>query len=79
MHAFRHTNSTLMGQLAEPFKVRQQRLGHSDVALTLNTYTHVVGEDDVRLAEQLDGILRPSAPKKGNGSEGASSKPLYLN
>ena len=79
LHAFRHTNSTLMDQLGAPFKVRQQRLGHSDVTLTLDAYTHVVSEDDVRLAEQLDGILRPNAPKKENGPEGASSKPLYLN
>jgi len=79
LHAFRHTNSTLMDQLGAPFKVRQQRLGHSDVALALNAYTHVVTEDDVRLAEQLDGILRPNAPKKGNGLEVESPKPLYLN
>jgi integrase len=79
LHAFRHTNSTLMDQLAAPFKVRQQRLGHSDVTLTLNTYTHVVSEDDVRLAEQLDGILRPNAPKKENGSGLERPKPLYLN
>ena len=79
LHAFRHTNSTLMDRLGAPFKVRQQRLGHSDVTLTLDTYTHPVSEDDVRLAEQLDGILRPNAPKKENGSEVESSKPLYLN
>jgi integrase len=69
----------LMDQLGAPFKVRQQRLGHSDVTLTLDTYTHRIGEDELRLAVQLDGILRPNAPKKENGSEGASSKPLYLN
>jgi integrase len=79
LHAFRHTNSTLMDQLGAPFKVRQQRLGHSDVTLTLNAYTHVVTEDDVRLAAQLDGILHPNAPKKGNGLEVESSKPLFLN
>jgi integrase len=79
LHAFRHTNSTLMDQLGAPFKVRQQRLGHSDVRLTLDAYTHVVTADDVRLAEQLDAILRPSAPKKENGSGVESPKPLYLN
>jgi integrase len=68
-----------MDRLGVPVKVRQQRLGHSDPALTLGIYTHVVSEDDERPAEQLDGILRPNAPKKENGSEGASSKPLYLN
>jgi len=79
LHAFRHTNSTLMDRLGVPLKVRQQRLGHSDPSLTLDVYTHVASEDDERFAEQLDGILRPNAPKKENGSEGASSKPLYLN
>jgi hypothetical protein len=32
-------------------------------AVKLDVYTHVVSADDVRLAEQLDGILRPNAPK----------------
>lgn len=79
LHAFRHTNSTLMDQLGAPFKVRQQRLGHSDVTLTLDTYTHVVSEDDVRLAEQLGGILRPNAPKKENGSGVEPPKPFLVN
>jgi integrase len=66
LHAFRHTNSTLMDRLGVPLKVRQQRLGHSDPTLTLSVYTHVAGEDDERVAEQLDGILRPNAPKTQN-------------
>ena len=64
LHAFRHTNSTLMDHLGVPLKVRQQRLGHSDPSLTLAVYTHVRSEDDVLFVEQLDGILRPIAPKK---------------
>jgi integrase len=64
LHAFRHTNSTLMDRMGVPLKVRQQRLGHSDSSLTLDVYTHVASEDDVRFAAQLDGILHPLAPKK---------------
>lgn len=79
LHAFRHTNSTLMDRLGVPLKVRQERLGHSDPSLTLGVYTHVASEDDVRFAEQLDAILRPNAPTKGNGSGVESPKPLYLN
>ena len=63
LHAFRHANSTLMDRLGVPLKLRQQRLGHSDSSLTLDVYTHVASEDDVRFAEQLDVILRPNAPK----------------
>lgn len=72
-------NSTLMDRLGVPLKLRQERLGHSDPSLTLGVYTHVVGEDDLRFAEQLDTILRPNAPKKENGSGEESPKPLYLN
>jgi len=79
LHAFRHTNSTLMDRLGVPLKVRQERLGHSDPSLTLGVYTHVASEDDFRFVEQLDGILRPNAPKKENGSGVESPKPLYLN
>ncbi len=79
LHAFRHANSTLMDRLGVPLKVRQQRLGHSDSSLTLDVYTHVASEDDVRFAEQLDVILRPNAPTKGNGSGVEPPKPLYLN
>ena len=58
-----------MDRLGVPLKVRQQRLGHSDPSLTLGVYTHAESEDDARFVEQLDGILRPNAPKKENGSE----------
>jgi integrase len=61
LHAFRHTNSTLMDRLGVPLKVRQQRLGHSESSLTLDVYTDVASEDDVRFAEQFDAILHARA------------------
>src|SRR5262249_32291106 len=79
LHAFRHTNSTLMDRLGVPLKVRQQRLGHSDVSMNLNVYTHVASEDDVRFAEQVDGMLRPNAPKNENGSGVEPPKPFVVN
>jgi integrase len=78
LHAFRHGNITIMDRLAVPLKLRTQRVGQSHASLTLDVYTHVASEDDQKLAEQLGRILRPNAPKKENGSEGASSKPLFL-
>ena len=35
----------------------QQRLGHSDVNITLNTYTHVLPEMDEEAAAKLDSIV----------------------
>jgi integrase len=43
-HAFRHANATLMDSLGVPLRLRQERLGHSDPALTLGVYRHVLGE-----------------------------------
>jgi integrase len=68
LHAFRHANETLMDRFGVPLKVRQQRLGHSDARLTLNVYTHVESEDDMKIARQLGQILHPFSPiEKGKG------------
>ena len=50
---------------------------HMTIYMTIGS--HVASEDDVRFAEQLDGILHPIAPKKENGSGLEHPKPLYLN
>ena len=42
-------------------RVVQQRLGHSDVNITLNTYTHVLPEMDMEAAEKLDYIMLKKA------------------
>jgi integrase len=68
LHAFRHFSASIMDRLNVPLKLRQQRLGHSDAAMTLGVYSHVAQEDDVRFAAQLGGILDPSGPfEKGKG------------
>ena len=79
LHAFRHANSTLMDRLGVPMKVRQQRLGHSDSSLTLDVYTHAVGEDDVRVAAELDGVLHPLAPKKEKPESAAVANSGFIN
>jgi integrase len=76
LHAFRHGNITIMDRLGVPVKVRIQRVGHSDAALTLGTYTHIESEDDVKLAEQLGGILRPNAPKSKEEGAAPGGQPL---
>jgi integrase len=79
LHAFRHANSTLMDRLGVPLRVRQQRLGHSDPALTLGVYTHVADEDDRRFAAQLDGILHPIAPKNEKRASAVAANTRYMN
>ncbi len=62
LHGFRHFSASMMDRLNVPLKLRQQRLGHSDAAMTLGVYSHVAREDDVRIAAQLGEILDPSGP-----------------
>ena len=57
LHDLRHSNATALIQAGVNPRVVQQRLGHSDVNITLNTYTHVLPEMDVEAAEKLDAIL----------------------
>ena len=57
-HAFRHGNATAQDRLNAPMKVRQERLGHVSSRTTMN-YTHLVGDDDRKLVEQLDDLFCP--------------------
>ena len=57
LHDLRHSNATALIQAGVNPRVVQQRLGHSDVNITLNTYTHVLPEMDVDAAEKLDSIM----------------------
>ena len=59
-HDLRHTNATLMlGQGAHP-KVVQERLGHSQVGITLNTYSHVLPGLGREAIERLEPTLHDS-------------------
>ena len=40
-------------------KIVQERLGHSDISLTLNTYSHVLPSMQAEAAEKMDEILVP--------------------
>ena len=57
LHDLRHSNATALIQAGVNPRVVQQRLGHSDVNITLNIYTHVLPEMDVEAAEKLDAIM----------------------
>lgn len=41
LHDIRHTNATLMLENGIPAKIASERLGHSGIAITLDTYSHV--------------------------------------
>lgn len=61
LHDLRHSYATTLIAAGVHAKVVQQRLGHSDVSITLNTYTHVLPSMDEDAAEKLDQALFSSA------------------
>jgi integrase len=66
----------MMDRLNTPLKLRQQRLGHSDAAMTVGVYSHVAKEDDIRVAAQLGEILDPSGPFQKEEGVAVSQQPL---
>jgi integrase len=58
-HDLRHTAATLMLSQGIHPKIVQERLGHSDISLTLNTYSHVLPSLQEDAAEKMDEILVP--------------------
>lgn len=57
LHGLRHSNATALIQAGVSPKVVQQRLGHADINITLNTYTHVLPEMDREAAEKIDDLI----------------------
>jgi len=56
-HDLRHTAATLMLRAGVHPKVVSERLGHSTIAITLDTYSHVLPDMQRDAAEALDRVL----------------------
>jgi integrase len=56
-HDLRHTAATLMIQQNIHPKVVQERLGHSDISLTLNTFSHLLPSIQDEVAGKLDDLM----------------------
>lgn len=56
-HGLRHTSATLLLSAGVPVHVVAQRLGHSDVSITLNIYAHVLPDMQQGAADRLGAVL----------------------
>jgi integrase len=56
-HGLRHTCATLLLSAGEPVHVVSERLGHASAMMTLNVYSHVVGNMQKRAASRVGGLL----------------------
>ena len=56
-HDLRHTHATLLLRDGIYVKVVSERLGHANVAITLDTYAHVLPGMQGEAAARLDSIM----------------------
>ena len=53
IYGFRHSHATHLIRSGVPIKVVSQRLGHKDITTTINTYWHLLKEDERKALEAL--------------------------
>jgi integrase len=56
-HDLRHTHATMLIGENVNVKVISERLGHSKIGITLDTYSHVLPSMQQEVADKLDGII----------------------
>lgn len=57
-HDSRHTNATLLLQQNTDLKTIQERLGHGDIRTTMNIYSHVTKEMQIKATDRMSEILK---------------------
>ncbi len=70
-HGFRHTHATLLSEVGVAPRVAQEILGHSDVGMTLNVYTHVLPEAQRDAVEKVGDVLFPNVPNSAATGQNA--------
>ena len=72
LHDLRHTHATLMLKAGIHPKIVSERLGHANISITLDTYSHVVPGLQKAAAERFDKMLE----EKSQNKEGDVSRML---
>lgn len=57
LHDLRHTHATMLVLSGTDFKTISARLGHKDIKITLNRYSHVLEEMDQQASDNISNIL----------------------
>lgn len=57
-HALRHTYATKLFEVNVPLKTVQTLLGHSDISITADIYTHVMPKEKITAVEKLNSLFK---------------------
>jgi len=66
LHGLRHSHATLLLQAGTHPRVVMERLGHSSIRVTLDTYSHVVGGLQESAAQRFDDFVGAKNPSVSN-------------
>jgi integrase len=66
LHDLRHTHGTLLIKDGIPVKVVSERLGHANIAFTIETYQHVLPGMQRDAAEAFQALIAPGAQSRTN-------------
>jgi integrase len=69
LHDLRHTHATVMLKAGVHPKVVSERLGHSSIRITLDTYSHVLPGIQEAAAQRFDDFLTPRTVETENVSK----------
>ncbi len=67
-HDLRHTHACLCLAAGQHPKVVQERLGHANIAMTMDTYSHVLPSIDAGTADKLDALVAGEMAELENGN-----------
>ncbi|AHA31282.1 site-specific integrase [Exiguobacterium sp. MH3] len=68
LHGLRHTHASLLMEIGVHAKVIQERLGHADATLTMDTYAHVLHTLQSDTAKQFEQLLKRKKTAQQSGS-----------
>lgn len=57
LHDLRHTHATILVLAGVDFKTISNRLGHSDIKMTMNRYSHVLEEMDRKASKNISNLM----------------------
>jgi integrase len=70
LHDLRHSAASLMLVGGVPMRAVMETLGHSSIALTADTYSHVLDEVRRDVATRMDGVLGGRGSQRGSHARG---------
>ncbi|MGE7693742.1 tyrosine-type recombinase/integrase [Lysinibacillus sp. NPDC094177] len=56
-HSLRHSYASYMVSKNVNFKIIQEQLGHSDIKMTINIYSHLTSKDKNKASDFFDDLI----------------------